>query len=288
MADRDRDASDSLSDLPVDELTAYADHLGLDPNVGAPRGELLRRIRERQELLLDLDREALLDVVAWARIPVRRSASKETLAGRIAKISATRFEDLSDQGLGALARLRELTTSPGEPRASLERRLRRQEGLWSRARRLRRSIVGSVIAKVVEHAGDEQAGRYRFLPETGDSSSLKDQISEEGVVGGIARKLRGVADQYVEEKLDEIERRIDKKLDEIDGRLAEWRDREISNRLRLVQVTLVTAIVVAAISLGYDYLKRESRGETIPTEARRQVADPTPQEPAPVAIADVP
>lgn len=286
MADRDRDASDSLSDLPVDELTAYADHLGLDPDVGAPRGELLRGIRERQELLLDLDREAMLDVVAWARIPVRRSASKETLAGRIAKIAGTRFENLSDQGLLALARLRALTISPGEPRASLERRLRRQEGLWSRARRLRRSIVGSLIAKVVEHASDEQAGHYRFLPETGESSTLKDQIAEDGVVGGIARKLRGVADQYVEEKLDEIERRIDKKLDEIDSRLAEWRDREISNRLRLVKVTLVTAIVVAAISLGYDYVKRENAGKASPAEALRQVTGPTPQQP--VVVPDGP
>ncbi len=284
----DPDASDSLSDLPIDELTAYAEHLGLDPDVGAPRGELLRRIRQRQELLLDLDREAMLDVVAWARIPVRRSASKETLAGRIAKITLTRFEDLSDRGLPALAKLRELTLSPGEPRASVERRLRRQEGLWSRARRLRRSIVGSMIAKVVEHRGDEQAGHYRFLPETGDSSSLKDQIAEEGVVGGIARKLRGVADQYVEEKLDEIERRIDKKLDEIDARLAEWRDREITNRLRLVKVTLVTAIVVAAISLGYDYLQRKSAGEANPVEARRHVTDPTPSEHEPVASTDAP
>ena len=136
MADRDRDASDSLSDLPVDELTAYADHLGLDPEVGAPRGELLRRIRERQELLLDLDREAMLDVVAWARIPVRRSASKETLAGRIAKIAGTRFENLSDQGLLALARLRALRRGRHRTRHRTNRNRRPLAGTHGQSRSL--------------------------------------------------------------------------------------------------------------------------------------------------------
>ena len=75
---------------------------------------------------------------------------------------------------------------------------------------------------------------------------------------GIAQKLRGAADQYVHEKLDEIERRIDCKLDEIDGRLNEWRDREVRNRLRIIKITLITAILVAIISLGYDYLKSRS------------------------------
>lgn len=274
MVERDRDASDSLSDLPVDELNAYAENLGLEPDPGTPRGELLRRIRERQELLLDLDREAMLDVVAWARVPVRRSASKEALAGQIARITSTKFEELSDPGLAALAKLRGLSVAPGEPRPSLERRLRRAEGLWSRARRLRRGIVGSVISKLVEHSDDEEAGDYRFLPESGEGGSLKDRITEEGVVGGIARKLRGVADQYVEEKLDEIERRIDKKLDEIDARLAEWRDREISNRLRIVKITLVTAIVVAAVSLGYDYLRRQSADDRRPAAAHRRLSEP--------------
>ena len=35
----------------------------------------------------------------------------------------------------------------------------------------------------------------------------------------------------------------------------EWRDREVKNRLRIVRITLITAIVVALISLGYDYLR---------------------------------
>ena len=73
--------------------------------------------------------------------------------------------------------------------------------------------------------------------------------------GGIARTIRGVADDYVHEKLDEIERRIDAKLEQIDQRLEEWRDREVTNRIRLLRITLITAIVVAVISLGNDYAK---------------------------------
>ena len=97
-------------------------------------------------------------------------------------------------------------------------------------------------------------------------------IENVGVVGGIAQKLRGAADLYVREKLDEIERRIDSKLDEIDRRLGEWRDQEVRNRLRIIKITLVTAIIVAVISLGYDYIK--SRSE-VALEAREPVAGRT-------------
>ncbi len=100
----------TLSDLPDDELQAYAADLGLDLEQDVPRGELLRRIRQRQELLLDLSREAMLEVVIWGRRPVRKSAGKEALARQIAKVHRVRFDGLSDRGLGVLARLRGLET----------------------------------------------------------------------------------------------------------------------------------------------------------------------------------
>ncbi len=58
-------------------------------------------------------------------------------------------------------------------------------------------------------------------------------------------------------KLDEIELRIDQKLNEIDQRLAEWRDREVANRLRILKITLGFTVVVAVLSLLYNYAKRE-------------------------------
>ena len=258
-------SSPSLSELPDDELAHYGGELGLPVDLDTPRGELLRLIRERQELLLELDRDALLDIVVWARLPVRRSAGKEVLANRISQIVKIRFDGLSDRGARALARLRGIALTDDDPRETIEKRLRRSEGLWARVRRKRRSVVGSMVSQWFEK--EDKSDAYCFLPETGGEASLKEDIEEAGVVGGIARKLRGVADQYVEQKLDDIEQRIDRKLDEIDHRLGEWRDREIANRLRIVKITLITAIIVAVVSLGYDYLASRGRPPQDPSGA---------------------
>ena len=245
--------SPSLSDVPDDELVAYAAALGLTADTQTPRGELLRVIRDRQELLLDIDHDALLDIVMWARVPVRKSASKEELARQIAAITKLRFDGLSDKGLRAMARLDGIDVQQADARKSIEKRLRGRRGLAARLRQRRRALVGSMLARFVErHDG---ASDYRFLPEDDANTGLKERIEDAGVVAGIAQKIRGAADSYVEQKLDDIERRIDRKLDEIDGRLGEWRDREVANRLRLVKITLITAIVVAVISLGYHYVK---------------------------------
>lgn len=266
-------SSSTLSDLPVDELAVYASELGLLVELSTPRGELLRRIRRRQELLLELDRAALLDLVVWARRPVRRSTSKEALAKEIAGITRVRFDGLSDRGLRALARLRDVQAFDNDPRQVVERRLRRQEGFWSRVRRKRRAVVGSLISKALE--GAKVQGDYHFLPEDDAGASLKETIKDVGVVGGIAQKLRGAADVYIEQKLDEIERRIDAKLDDIDGRMAEWRDEEVKNRLRIVRITLVTAIVVAVLSLGYNYVKIQSEtGGGVPAGGESSMTQP--------------
>jgi len=256
----------AVSELPDDELISYGRELGLslDPKMG--RGQLLRLVRERQELLLELDRDAMLDVVVWARIPVRKSAHKEELARKIAGIKKMDFRGLSDRGLTVLARLRGVPVRSTDPRSLIEARLRDAEPLWDRLRRARRRWVGDLISMVVgEPAGQEEA--YRFLPESNGPSSLKEQIVEQGVVGGIAHRLRSVADDYVREKMDEIEARIDRKLDEIDARLAEWRDKEIANRLRIIKITLVVSVLVALLSLGYNLVKRVTAPEpTVPSQ----------------------
>jgi len=244
----------AVSELPDDGLVSYGRELGLslDPKVG--RGELLRRVRERQELLLELDREAMLDVAVWARVPVRKSANKEELARRIAGVRKMDFRGLSDRGLYVLARLRGVPVRSTDPRPLIEARLRDAEPVWDRLRRARRKAVGQVLGKVVGDIGDADEGSYRFLPESPAVGTLRDHIAEQGVVGGIAHRLRSVADDYVREKLDEIENRIDHKLDEIDARLAEWRDKEIANRLRILKITLVVSVIVALLSLGYNMM----------------------------------
>lgn len=253
LASEDVKRSRVISELPLDELVVYGKQLGLelDPNMG--HGELLRRVRERQELLIELERDALLDIVVWARRPVRQSSSKEQLAKEIASIKKMDFKNLSDRGLFALARLREVSFARGASRAEVEKAMRLHESMWDLVRRKRREMIGSLISKMLDGGAAPEDEEYRFLPEDRVGPSLREQIAEEGVVGGLARRIRGAADDYVREKLDEIELRIDRKLDEIDKRLAEWRDREIANRLKIIKITLVASVVVAIISLIYDW-----------------------------------
>lgn len=254
MAGSKAATSPSLVDLPLDELLRYGRSLGLTLPDDTDRGEALRLVRARQELLVELDREAMLDVVVWLRQPVRKSAGKEQLAELIASHAPARFDGVSDRGLRVLARLSGIELARGAPRQELERLLRKRVGVAGRMRRLRRRVIGSLIAKVLSSASTGGRDTYRFLPEH-DTGSLRNDIEQNGLVGGVKRKLKGVADDYVREKLDEIERRIDAKLDEIDARLSEWRDREVTHRLLILKWTLGVSILVALLSLLYDRLR---------------------------------
>ncbi|HUW84095.1 MAG TPA: hypothetical protein VMZ31_15025 [Phycisphaerae bacterium] len=253
---RDDKASTGLADLPNDELVRYGTELGLRLRQNAPRGELLRVIRQRQELLVQLGRQAMLDVCVWARRPVRQSASKEQLAREIAQTGKMDFAELSRAGLIALAKLRGVEAGDNEPDEQIRRRLRRAESLSDVLRRKRRSLEATLVGKLLPGGSADEPKEYRFLPENHAHPDLKERIAQDGLVGGIASRLRGVADDYVAQKLDEIEHRIDRKLDEIDGRLQEWRDREITNRLRIIKITLVASILVALLSGGYKYMDR--------------------------------
>jgi hypothetical protein len=255
MDDPENKTPPALSDLPADELLAYGQKLGLQLRAEMGAGEILRRIRERQELLIELDRQALLDICVWARRPVRQSASKEELAREIANVTRMHFEGLSHAGLVALARLRDVRVEADDDDAGIIGRLNEAEPLLDKLRRKRRAFVGSLLDKMVSGRTDAAEGEYRFLPEETGGARFREQIEESGVVGGIARRIRGVADDYVREKLDEIEARIDRKLDEIDRRLGEWRDQEITNRLRIIKITLIASILVAALSLGYSAVR---------------------------------
>ena len=190
---------------------------------------------------------------------MRQSASKEQLATEIASIKKMDLRELSDRGLYALARLREVPVERDAPRAQMEKAVRMSEPVWAMVKRKRRQLIGSLIGKMLDGGGGPgEKQEYKFLPEDKGVPTLREQIADEGVVGGIARRLRGAADDYVREKLDEIELRIDRKLDEIDQRLGEWRDREIANRLKIIKITLVASVIVALLSLGYDLVR--SRG----------------------------
>ena len=99
------------------------------------------------------------------------------------------------------------------------------------------------------------AGDLRAAGRDDDAAVVLKEIEESGLFGGITSRIKKSADAYVNQKLDEIEARIDRKLDEIDRRLAEWRDKEIANRIRILKITLWASVIVGAFSLLYSYAK---------------------------------
>ena len=250
----------SLGELPPDELVRYAHALGLELEIGAPASEMVRLIRRRQELLIELDRDAMLDIIVWARRPIRQSAGKEEMAREIARIQRMDYSRLSPRGLAALAKLRDVSISASATTDQLVDALKHNDGFWKRLSGKRRAWVGSMLTKMIEGKSESESD-YRFLPEDKGAAAelnrrtLKTHVEERGIVGGIAERLRGAADDYIRLKLDEIETRIDEKLDQIDARLAEWRDREVANRLKILRITLIFTVLVAALSLGYNWVK---------------------------------
>ncbi|MCK6455964.1 MAG: hypothetical protein L6Q92_05475 [Phycisphaerae bacterium] len=267
-----------LSELPRDELLRYGRELGLELPDSIDTPDLVARVRQRQELLLGLDREAMLDVVVWARRPVRRSASKETLAKGIASIQPVSFDGLSVRGLRVLAAFRGVPYQDSDDAAALRERLARAEGFWTRVSRQRRALVGALLSKLIDGDTGDSPQAYQFLPEDDASAraSLRHEIEQRGVVSGLASRLRSAADDYVRQKLDEIEIRIDQKLDQIDRRLSEWRDREVANRLRIIRITLMASVVFAILSLGYHGLKHwvfEGAAGAAPTTSPAVTAD---------------
>src|ERR1041385_2303430 len=259
IATETRSPARQLQELPKDELHALAEEFGLEPARYQTPQHLVSALHERRQLIAAMDREALLDVVKWGRRPVPSNASKEHLAQEIVRLKTMRFAGLSHRGLVVLARLRGAEVADNDEIPALVKKLKKQEGFFTRLNRKRRSMVASLAASIV---GEEPASEYQFLPpqnqdaaNTARPSSLKEEIEESGLFGGIAGRIKKTADSYVNQKLDEIEARIDRKLDEIDRRLGEWRDKEIANRIRILKITLWASVIVGVVSLIYSYVK---------------------------------
>jgi hypothetical protein len=249
-----------LAELPKDVLENLAEELGIDPTRSKTRQHLVLAVHERRQLIASLDRDALLDVIRWGRRPITTNASKEQLAREIVRIRSMRFAGLSHRGLSALVRLRGLEAQDQDPVPLLVRKLRKQEGFFSRLNRRRRAVLGSIVAGIV---GESDANRdYHFLPDpaapdaSAEPASIKDEIESSGLFGGITNRIKRSADQYLNQKLDEIEARIDRKLDQIDRRLGEWRDKEIANRIRILKITLWASVIVGVFSLVYAYVSQ--------------------------------
>ncbi len=259
-----------LTDMPREELDNLASDFGLDPTEYKTRQHLVAALHDRRQMIVGLDREAMLDVVRWGRRPIAQAASNEQIAQEIARITSMRFSGLSQRGLVVLSRMRGIPAQESDPIPHLVRQLKKQEGLFAKLARKRRAFVGSMVANML---GDADSGSatadYQYLPPAqgagtstkpgpspaSGSPSLKQDIEESGLFGGISNRIKKTADNYLNQKLDEVEARIDRKLDEIDRRLAEWRDKEVANRIRILKITLWASVIVAAVSLVYSYIK---------------------------------
>lgn len=261
-----------LADLPKDELETLAEELGLEAKRFKTPQTLVSAIHERRQLIASLDRDALLDVVRWGRRPVPINATREQLAHEVLRIKSMRFDGLSERGLLSLARLRGVEIGEHDPVPVIIKKLKKQEGFFAKLNRKRRAMLGSIVSNMIGET--DQSAEYQFLPPADGHTavvtplppptgtippprdrSIKEEIEESGLFGGIATRVKKTADQYINQKLDEIESRIDRKLDEIDRRLAEWRDKEIANRLRILKITLWASVIVASLSLVYSYVK---------------------------------
>ena len=95
-----------LSELPRDELEHLAEEFGLEPHDYLDLPQLVSAIHDRRQMIASLNRDAMLDVVRWARRPVTANATREQIAQEIARSRSMRFAGLSQRGLVVLAHAR--------------------------------------------------------------------------------------------------------------------------------------------------------------------------------------
>lgn len=246
-----------LEKLAHDDLLDLARELGLPKNEKLSSKDLRRKIRKRIDVLKAIDPEAMEDVLRWAHQPVPRNATRMALAREIRGVKRLDYDTLSHRGLVAMARLRNIPVADEDHAEQIIAKLNEAEGFWGKVDRQRRRIIGRLLEKVIDMPDESDAEKARTEAENAAARErrLHREIESHGVVGGIASRIRGAADSYIEAKLDEIELRIDAKLAQIDLRLAEWRDREIANRLKILRITLAFTLLVALLSLGYNLAK---------------------------------
>lgn len=262
-----------LKDLPLNELRTMARDYGLNPNDFDTKPALVAAVLDRRTMIGALDRDAMLDVLHWAgRSPTNAAAlSKERLAIEIARVKTMRFVGLSHRGLIVLARLRGIDdVREDDATPDVIARLKSREGLFAKLARKRRQITGKLVSRMLGDGDDDaHAAEHAALPPgtTADQATtastarkaaernIKDEIEESGLIAGLTSRMRRSADQYLNQKLDEIEARIDRKLDEIDRRLSEWRDKEVANRIRILKLSLWVTVIVGAATLIISYVR---------------------------------
>lgn len=231
-----------------DQLRNEALSLGADLSSTSTRAETLDALARQKRLIASFDENVLVELATWAHLPLPPAAQslttrKENLARTVLTLRTMRFAGLSIDALRTLALLRGIPLRGDEPVQAIVAALAESESLSHKLQRKSRSFLGKMAEKFL--APNAPPG----------TKPLRHHIEDHGLLTGLSASLKSSADAYVSEKLDEIEARIDRKLDEIDRRLADWRDREIANRIRILKITLWASLAISALSLLYVYLK---------------------------------
>ncbi len=153
---------------------------------------------------------------------------------------------------------------PQAPPAEEPKRAGFFSGLVAQARKLGWDAASVAIGRML---GDVAPDAPSELPPSAGMVERPRETPQLAVLQRVAEKLRGVADEYIAAKLDEIEARVDQKLDHIEQRVDQklqalheqfrvLRDQEVRHRLRLLNLTLAFAMLVALLSLGYKLVVR--------------------------------
>ena len=266
-------AATQLKDLPLAELQTIARDYGLDPLVYETKPGLVAAILDRRTIIGTLERDAMIDVLHWGGRTASATMSRERIALEIAKIRSMKFGGLSHRGLVVLGKLRGLDVNDADDVPQVIAKLKGQEGFFAKLGRKRRHMVGKWVSRMIGDTDEAAEERGQLPPpanreEAARASAsnghqgrpdprrkLQDEIEDVGLIAGLTSRVRRTADTYLNQKLDEIEARIDRKLDEIDRRLAEWRDKEVANRIRILKVSLWATVVVGAATLVISYMR---------------------------------
>jgi hypothetical protein len=251
-----------LSDVPEKQLDQIGSDLGLTRDEFADKSAFIAAILDRRQLIGTLDRNVLLELLTWSGQSAPAGASREQITAEVIKNKSMRFASLSLPALVTLARLRGLEiddTADVEQAISV---LKSKEGFWDKLARKRRALVGKWVSKMIGDVGGintaEPSASKDAAAKKPDASPrekpIDHEIEDSGLLAGLTSRVKRTADQYLNQKLDEIEARIDRKLDEIDQKLSQWRDKEIANRVRIFKISLWVTVAVGAATLLISYL----------------------------------
>lgn len=141
-------------------------------------------------------------------------------------------------------------------------------GFFDFARRTGGDFLSMAIGKIITPQEDDTA----VIREGQEAARKAVEPTERlAMLHDVAQRLRGVADDFIAAKMDELEARVDAKLDQIEKRiddkivalsrqLQELRDQELRHRLRILNLTLIFSVLVAMLSLLYKWLSKQWAG----------------------------